>query len=162
MSSISINISERKLQSALAKQPEALKKNMSVAISQIVARMARSAKLKAPKAFSILTNSIKSKRLNAFTGQVTAATDYASFVEEGRKPGGKMPPLSAINDWIKVSQIEPNNPDMSDDDLSFVIRRSIAIKGTRPQPFMQPALDENKAWALNRINKAIDQSLGLV
>jgi len=45
------------------------------------------------------------------------------FVDEGRKPGGKMPPEAPIRRWLKQKGIDPK--------LSFVIRRSIAEKGIK-------------------------------
>lgn len=58
--------------------------------------------------------------------------DYWYWVEYGRGPG-KMPPISAIENWIKIKPIIPDNrtgkvPDTRQ--LAFLIARKIATYGT--------------------------------
>ena len=35
--------------------------------------------------------------------------DYWKYIENGRRAGAKMPPVSAIENWIKVKQIIPHS-----------------------------------------------------
>lgn len=51
-----------------------------------------------------------------------ATKEYASVQEWGRKPGGKMPPVTVIADWARRKGITVS---------AFVIARSIARKGTK-------------------------------
>lgn len=55
--------------------------------------------------------------------------DYWQYVEKGRRPG-KMPPVSAIRDWIMVKPIQPQpytyTPSVKS--LAFLIQRSIKQK----------------------------------
>jgi hypothetical protein len=61
-------------------------------------------------------------------------------VGKDRSSPAPAPPRRSILDWIRVKRITPNDPDMSDDDLAFVIARSIVRKGTPAQPYLEPAL----------------------
>lgn len=160
MSNLELTINSKGLERALANSPRILEKHVARAISRSVQEMARSAKRNAAKAFSTLTNAITATQPSPLEGLATAGTDYALAVEEGTDPGGSMPPVQHILDWIKVIKLEPRDPDMTQEDLAFVIARSIAFKkGTPAQPFMQPAFDDNVARAERRINKAINDAL---
>lgn len=53
--------------------------------------------------------------------------DYGKWVDEGRKPGGKMPPLKKILEWTSVRGI--------DSKYAFPIARKIAEDGIRPTNF---------------------------
>lgn len=63
--------------------------------------------------------------------------DYYKWVDEGRKPG-KFPPIEPILQWMKQKGIVPRNTrgkrlkttDKSLKNLAYIIRRSIAKKGT--------------------------------
>lgn len=57
--------------------------------------------------------------------------DYYIYVENGRKPGGKMPPISIIKKWIKDRGI-PNKPG-----LEYIIARSIGENGIKPKPYIR-------------------------
>jgi len=60
---------------------------------------------------------------------------YGRYVDSGRKPNSKMPPIKSIRDWIKVRGIRPNKK-MTQDQLAFVMARSIGIKGIPAVPFL--------------------------
>lgn len=161
-----LRIDSAELQQALSKGPAVLSKHMDRAIGRIVLQMANDARQGAPKAFSQLTNSILTSQPSALEGRVEVAAEHGLYVEQGtgrqRAGGGAYrspPPAPSIEDWIKIVGIEPNDPSMSSEDLSFLIARSIATKGTPPRPFLQPAFDNNKADAERRMNAAIDAAL---
>jgi hypothetical protein len=61
--------------------------------------------------------------------------NYARYVEEGRRPG-RMPPPAALEGWArrKTGSIS----------AAFLIARAIGRRGTRPQPYLKPALDRNR------------------
>lgn len=67
------------------------------------------------------------------TGRVGPSVGYGIIVERGRRPG-KFPPISAIQGWARRHGVPP-----------FLVARAIARRGTRPQPFVQPSLDNNRA-----------------
>ena len=158
MGTFEISIDSRAVLVAMRKGPAVLVKHLDRAIGRTVLEMSRDARADAPKAHSHLTNAITVRRPDPLTGEVVAATDYARMAEEGTGSGG-YPPLQTMLDWLSVKGIEPRDPDMDQRDLAFTIARQIAISGTPAQPFLEPALENNKAKAQRRINAAIDAAL---
>ena len=72
-------------------------------------------------------------RVNGY--QVTVvAEDYLKYIDEGRLPG-TFPPVQDIKRWIQNKGIQPVN--MSLDQLTYVISRSIAEKGIEPANVIQ-------------------------
>jgi hypothetical protein len=63
---------------------------------------------------------------------------YGKFIDSGRKPGSKYPPVKSIRDWIKVKGIKPNKSRgvRTEEQLIFLIRRAIGIRGIDPVPFL--------------------------
>ncbi len=153
-----LQIDTKALRKALALGPRVLERHLSFAIERSVQEMARQARREAPKAFSTLTNSIRPVRQSSVESLVVAGVDYAAMVEKGTQ-GGSVPPEQPILDWIRVVGVTPSRPDMDEEDLAYVIARSIAARGTPAQPFMAPAFEGNKRRAERRINKAIDDAL---
>lgn len=143
---------------AFAKAPALLSRHIGLAIGRSVREMARTAHLNAPKAFSTLTVSISSRQPSPLTGEFFAGVDYARPVEEGTGSGG-YPPRQTLLDWIRVRGIEPRDPGMDEDDLAYVIGRSIVRQGTPAQPYMTPALESNKRRAEQAVSRAIDETL---
>jgi len=157
---LELTASNSRLNQALALAPKALERHMDDAIDVITQMMARDARIKAPKAFSTLTDSIRRTRPSRYEGIIAPAVNYARMVEEGTKGAGdRLPPHASILDWIKVKHITPRDPEMTEDQLAHVIARSIAIKGTPAQPYLAPAFEDNKASAARRIDAAIDAAL---
>lgn len=146
-------------QQALLKGDDVLERHMDRAIERSVQEMARSARGYAPKAFSTLTQSIRVRRPNSLEGIVAPGVDYAQIVEEGTLKNPGFPPIDSIEDWIKVKGIIPNDPSMDTRDLAYVMARSIALKGTPAQEFMQPAFDDNKDRAERRLQRALDSAI---
>lgn len=83
------------------------------------------------------------------------APEYWKWANYGRGPG-KMPPINAIEQWIKVKGITPktyNGIPTSEKSLAFLIARKIGREGTKGSHFLEPSLDN--AWA-NFESKIID------
>ncbi len=158
MSGLTLTIQNRSLVQAMQKAPALLEQHMRRAVLRTVMEISRDARQKAPKGFTTLTHAIKHRMPQPLVGEVVAGVDYAQMVEEGTGPGG-YPGVQVMTDWIRVKNITPNDPSMDTRDLAFVMARSIAMTGTPAQPFMQPALDGNKAQAERRISQAIDNAL---
>lgn len=154
MTTLDLTIDAKRLQQTLDDGPQTLRKHMRLAVLRSVKEMARTARRKAPKTESILTNSIHHRMVDDLTGLVLVGADYGQMVEEGTGPGGT-PPTQDLIDWLRVKRIEPNDPEMSQEDLAYVIARSIAINGTSAQPYLQPAFDSGKARAQRRIDRAL-------
>lgn len=160
MTALALHIDNTRLRLAASAAPQRLAQEMDLAITRIVKEMARTARRKVPKAHSTLANSIRDEKISSFEAAVVAGVNYALDVEEGTDPQG-MPPVLAIFDWIRVKNIEPNDPTMDQSDLAFVIARSIAHAGTPAQPYAAPALEAHRAGAEQRISRAIDIALGI-
>ena len=70
--------------------------------------------------------------------------EYWKYVEDGRK-SGKFPPISAIREWVKVKPVIPrpyNGKLPTENQLAFLISRSISKKGIRPRPIFDDSLDD--------------------
>lgn len=106
------------------------------ALGKACALVERSAKIKAPKDTGALRRSITSK-VDGLEGVVYTPLEYAPYVEYGtglfaEQGGRKDVPWYYKNDegeWVKTS-------------------------GQKPQPFMRPALEENRTEILRIIKEA--------
>lgn len=163
------SIENDRLVRALLLAPGALQRHMNRNIGRAIHEIARAWRSKAPKAESTYTNSIRPEMVSAFEGVAVAGVDYARAVEEGTglygprgAASGKAPPVNAIHDWIRVKNITPDDPYMDQQDLAFVIARSIAARGTPAQPSAGPALEEKRARAEQLVEQAIDAALAEV
>ena len=92
--------------------------------------------------------------------------DYWKYVEYGRRPG-KMPPVSAIENWINVKQIIPHSMTLKSGktviptipQLSFLIARSIGRRGIAPKPLFQKSFEAAKQQFIQVIKDAITQDI---
>jgi len=158
MNDLQIIIDEDQLLQAIRQQPEKLTRELDRALDRVLFTFSRDARAEAPKAFSILANSIGVDRQGPLEGTVGPSVVYGRAVEEGTDPG-TLPPVDAIEDWIRVRHIQPNDPSMDERDLAWAIAKSIAEGGTPAQPYMRPAFEHNRARAESLINDAINRSL---
>lgn len=67
------------------------------------------------------------------------ADDYLNVVDEGRRPGAKMPPSNALLPWVLSKNIKIGNS--TPEQTAFVVARSIGIKGIKPTGIKKKALD---------------------
>lgn len=94
--------------------------------------------------------------------------DYWEYIEYGRRPG-KMPPISAIENWIRVKPIIPDSrigkvPDTRQ--LAFLIARKIGEEGTREYHDLEntlaaadPLIEEIKDEIIKEIMQFIEDGL---
>lgn len=88
---------------------------------------------------------------------------YWKYIEAGRRAGAKMPPVSAIENWIKVKQILPRPLTLKSGksvvptipQLSFLIARKIGRDGIRPRPFFKQSFESAKIEFLHIIEEAV-------
>lgn len=120
--------------------------------------LARQMKADAPKAHSLLANSIKPDRLTPFSWRVGPHVAYAEDVEEGTAPG-RFVDKTAIRDWIKVKGLAKGQSLKS---ATFLIARKIEQQGTDAQPFVSP-LAVSRKWhqrlddlMSKELNRALD------
>lgn len=122
-----------------------------------------------------LSNSIKGivKQNGKWVEVSLNLEDYYEYVEYGRRKG-KYPPINAIKRWISVKPVIPytkNGITPTTNQLAFLISRSIAKKGIKPKPFIEPTKRDfdlvNKIYAAlsnaveNEINNVISEELGV-
>lgn len=89
--------------------------------------------------------------------------EYWKYIEAGRRAGAKMPPVSAIENWIKVKQILPRPLTLKSGksvvptipQLSFLIARKIGRDGIRPRPFFKQSFESAKREFLHIIEEAV-------
>ena len=129
---------------AFRRAPDVMTRALGLQIDRGLIEVSREARRLAPKAFSILTNSIFWRRTRPLSGFVSQGVNYGGAVEKGSGPGG-MPPKQTLLRWIRLQRIEPREPGTSFDQLAFLIGRSIASKGTKAQPHMGPALENKRS-----------------
>lgn len=87
--------------------------------------------------------------------------DYWKYVEEGRRPG-RFPPLNEIKQWIKIKPVLPNGYGgrlPSTDQLSYLIGRKIATKGTRGRYIYKATIEE--LGVFEAFEEAISKDLSL-
>lgn len=93
--------------------------------------------------------------------------DYWKYIENGRRAGAKMPPVSAIENWIKVKQIIPHSMTLKSGktviptipQLSFLIARSIGQRGIPPKPLFKNSFEAAKQQFIQVIKDAITQDI---
>lgn len=73
--------------------------------------------------------------------------DYWKYLEEGRRPGGKFPPIDAIEEWIRVKPVIPSanrGRVPTTKQLAYLISRSIAINGIEPTKLLKRSIDSSE------------------
>ena len=91
--------------------------------------------------------------------------DYWKYIEDGRKPGGKFPPVSALMNWILVKPILPR-PDASGKmqklrpkSLAFLIGRKIKEEGIEPYPAVKTTQEELNKLYKEKISAALGRDV---
>lgn len=107
--------------------------------------VARTARINAPKAFSNLTNSIRSSQLAPLHFQVSENVKHGRAVEEGSRPHGV--DSRKLIPWVETVL---GLHDKDARSVAFLIARSIALRGTRWQKYMQPAA-ETEMWRVREL-----------
>lgn len=94
------------------------------------------------------------------------AEDYAYYVENGRKPNSKKPPVEAILEWMKIKKIRPRNSKgafVKDANamlsLAKKISWSIGKKGIKPLFYYRDAVDETMVDFDDRFAELLKQEI---
>jgi hypothetical protein len=109
-------------------------------------------KRKGKKATGQLINSIriiKEVSSNGFEISVVAERHW-KFVDEGRRPGAKPPPITAISKWIRQKGINAS---------PYAIAKSIGKKGISPTKFISKPIDRANRGLNAAIDKEIESNL---
>ena len=89
--------------------------------------------------------------------------EYWKFIENGRRAGAKIPPVSAIENWIKVRKIIPRPVTLKSGktrvptvkQLAYVIARSIARNGIAPRQFMRESIEDTLSDFQSKLSAAV-------
>lgn len=87
--------------------------------------------------------------------------EYWKYVENGRK-SGRFPPINAIREWIRVKPVIPrpyNGKLPTENQLAFLIARSIAENGIKPRPIFKDSLDDVMKDFENGLEKAFTKDV---
>lgn len=139
------------LKNNLNKAGETLKKNLGDAMqksTEIIKLKARRKAGSPPIVFKgELARSIQAKS-SPFKGVVGAEAKHAPFIEFGTKP--HFPPIAPLERWARLKLGKPG--------IGFAIAKKISERGTKAQPYFQPAVDES----INDIARFFEQSIDKV
>lgn len=90
--------------------------------------------------------------------------EYWKYVEYGRK-AGKMPPISAIKQWIEVKPIIPrpnkNGKLPTTNQLAYLISRKIGLEGTKGRGVLGERIENANRVFWEDIEDAILKDLGI-
>ena len=93
--------------------------------------------------------------------------EYWKYIEKGRRAGAKMPPVSAIENWIKVRKIIPRPVALKSgkqrvptiQQLAYVIARSISRNGIAPRPFMSESINQTIEDFKSKLSAAVREDV---
>lgn len=93
--------------------------------------------------------------------------DYWKYVESGRKPGSKFPPVDAIIEWIRKKSIVPRPSVLpsgkhvipTENQLAYLVGRKISVDGIPAKPFLNQTVSSMKGDLINMLNEAIGEEI---
>jgi len=128
--------------------PVRMTKELDVAISRIILRVESDAKKLAPvnkqSGGGNLRQSIRSQMTGTASGMVEVGADYAEYVHEGTRPHTIV---------IKSARVLANKR------TNQIFGKKVMHPGTKPNPFLQAAIDKNEEFINDQFDKAIQNVL---
>lgn len=100
---------------------------------------------------TVMPPEISGTRIIVTGGFGNAASKYAIWVHEGRRPGGKAPPSDAIKQWLHDKG--------RDEGMAFVVARSIGRRGIKPTKFLERAFLEHIPGLDSRLGSGVEAAL---
>lgn len=93
--------------------------------------------------------------------------EYWKYIEKGRRPGAKMPPVEAIEKWINIRKILPRPVTLKSgkqrvptvQQLAYVIARSISRNGIAPRPFMRETIEDTLNDFSSKLTAAVREDV---
>ena len=138
--------------------------NMEREWAQHVVALAKANLIRGKKiAAGTLYNSV-SYSVNKQTGEIDFYyAPEGEFVESGRRPNSRFPPIGAIAKWAKEKGIpqfrDKKGRYISNDTRTFLLSRSIAIKGIKKFPFFSDAIELATQQLYNDLEDAIVEDI---
>lgn len=150
------------------------------ALPDLANQVASTLRIKAPKDLTVMANSVLVARRSAFEYFVHPNTDYAKWVDKGRKPGKGLPRfaegLPAV-EWLRrrlVNLAQAANPKFRkprkgskraaefDEQLQaryLAWSRHVKFKGIKAHPFVKPTADAHRAAVQSGLVLAVREGL---
>lgn len=101
---------------------------------------------------------LKNTKIRVQNGSISVLMpDYATFVDDGRKPG-RMPPISALIKWIRDKNIQlPTGYTI--EGFAFAIGRKIEKRGTKGKKFLDEMTRRLIELIFDYTNKLLDKKI---
>lgn len=154
MTDLAIHIDISRAKAAMQQAPQVMERAIEAKLWRGAEEVAREAKSDAPKAFSNLVNSIRADRIGPLHYQVVEGMNYGRPVEEGTRP--HFPNPDALRPWVE-RVLGVRGPEARD--KAFLIARTISRRGTRAQPYMQPAAESKTSRLFELVQQGVDEGL---
>lgn len=104
-------------------------------------------------ATSLMINSVKADKADDLTWRVGPHVEYARYVLEGRRPGGKLPPWRSIADWLKVRRMDASPR------AAWAVARAIQRRGIKGRDYVTPVVQRTRERLAARAPAAIAAAL---
>lgn len=131
----------------LRQNPDVMLKHAQVAMKTSTLLLEGSSKKNAPSNEGTLRKGIIST-ITPLKSSVIATAKHSIFVHDGTKPHWPpFQPNGALDRWAKAKGIP-----------TFLVARAIARKGTKAQPFMDEAIEENESKINQLFKTALDDA----
>lgn len=126
---VSVKIQNLKeVQAALKKSPKIVSKHINKAIDRSITRIMEEGKINSPSGFGHQLKTNWEKRVSTLRGETYPNVNYAIYVHEGTRPHWTS--VKNLEGWARVKGVNP-----------YAVQRSIAMKGTKANPFLRKAVD---------------------
>lgn len=99
---------------------------------------------------NLAKNTRRRDPVTARRGVVAVGEEYGGAVEFGRRPG-KRPPAAPLERWAAVKLGAPG--------AGFAIAKKIGERGTKAQPFLEPAMRDNANYVLEQFSNGAKELL---
>lgn len=133
MTTVSFIVDMRRLQQRVARGEKMVPATLDRFVQRAANEFARAEKIQAPKALSLLTNSIQATKLDTAYYSVGPKVKYAAAVNNGGRP--HWAPLQPLKDWLRVVKRVTDPHELHD--RAKGLQRFIASHGTKANPFVQ-------------------------
>lgn len=104
-------------------------------------------------ATSLMINSVKADRVDDLTWRVGPHVEYARYVLEGRRPGGKFPPWQKIADWLRVRRMDSSRS------AAWAVARAIQRRGIKKRDYLTPVVNRTRDRLAARAPDVISEAL---
>lgn len=144
-------VEDSRTREAFRRSPARMRLLVGDALWRGALEVAREGRLRAPKAFSSLANSISTEQIADLHQRVAPSVNYARPVEEGRMPMRRMPG-AGLTEWVKL-KLGLQGREL--DRATFAIARAIGRRGIEPQPYMRPAAEAKEDRVVELVRAAV-------